>query len=224
MSNKLSDFIKVAETISYADQPKGKKLKSLAESSISGRDVIDFLIKMKNGPLTTIKLFLDTINSDEVGDVYLTFRLLTAKEQCDIEQEMLDSKLLAGTMLYNIRLSVKILSRASKSIISNDELYNQPHLSEAEMLDSLTPDVLLGLLQAYLEFKQKYCPRVEFLTEEYITDIIRELDSAEVENDPVKKLILLNSLRLQSMRDLIVNLHLRLLEQTKQLDKFVTGL
>jgi hypothetical protein len=222
-SSKIQELIKHSKILEHADQPSVIKKKSLVESGITNKESLDFLCKLKRGPLATITLYLDDV---EMSDCGIRFRLLTAQESLDIELEMQtlgeELNLSPTSIAYSIYYISKTLSRASKLFPGGDNFKIQPDLSELDLRLSIDTDTLIAIGNKYLEFKNKYCPQLENITDNDIEEFVKELDGCE--EDLIKKLVLLNGLKSrQTERAVLLDIHKRYQETTKQLDKLFTG-
>lgn len=219
MSNKIkdaSDFLDEYNKISHADISDKIKRKSLIESGVDG-ELVNKLLKMKNGCLTSIDLPLD---NESISDCIFKFRILSAQEIGDISDEMSKLKYIKGADIqYDIYYTSKILSRATKLILSDFE-FSQPEISEIQLRKNIPLYQLLAIGIRYNEFLQQNSPHIEWLTEEDMSRLIDDINSQE---DITKKFDILNGLSLKQTQGVLLDLLNKLENITKQLDKFVTG-
>jgi len=218
-SNKIQALLKVKEEISHEKSSTGNKVKSLYES---GTINVEQLLKMKRGPLTTIKLQLP-LDLHPQSDCIFTFRLLTARESFDILDELKASNLspYVDKMQYDILNIALTLSAASKPIPSQlENPSNSPELSVNDLMNAIDTDTLLALGYKYLEFQMKNSPPLESLTDADITMFVNALAESE---DDAKKFDLLNGLNLRQMQEVIISLVKSYSTLIKQVDNVFTG-
>ncbi len=208
----LANILKVVEETTHADQPKGDKIKSLVEC---GATAIDSLLKMKNGPLTKIKLALDHHPESEVIG---TFRLLTPQEEYEILDKMSESKLSYLDIRYKIKHAALTLSKASQAVPS--QKFDTPSYSETDLMCSGTVDSLIVLGLKYQEFKDKYSPKLESLTQEQIDKAIKMIEESE---DDIKKSDLLNGWSLRATQEVLIDSVKKLTSVTKQMEALLIG-
>ena len=218
MTNSIKDsanFIQKYEQIKHGDaddKDKGRISFDAVEDGLQ-MEMVDKLLKMKNGILTSIKLPLD---NESVSDCLIPFRLLSSREHDEIMDEMNKLKYIKNVdTQYNSYLISKMLSKAS-----SDNPSSTPKLSELSLRSTLTRDMLLATGIRYNEFVQQTSPHIEWLTEEDIKHFIEDINSQE---DITKKFDILNGLSLKQTQGVLLNLLNKLETITKQLDKFVTG-
>lgn len=211
--NTLKSILKVVEEVKHENQPRGKKLKHLIESDI--KDSIDTVLKMKNGILTTVKLALD---HDPNSDVIAEFRLLSAEEEYEILDAMAETGLSPLDTRYRLKFAALTLSKASCP--SPNQTFNSPSFSVKTLMAIETMESLLALGLKYQEFKDKYSPKLESLTEEQIDHAIKMIEESESE---VKKLDLLNGWSLKATQEVLINSVTKLTNVTRQLEALLIG-
>lgn len=224
--SKLQELIKATKVLEQKDVSNAIKKKSLIETGITDSDKINFLLKLKKGPLNTITLYLDETENSESA---ICFRLLTSEEQLNIEQEMnnimKEQEIAYGSLAYNIYYISKTLSKASRKLpfaLEHFAKINQPELSEEELRLAIDTDTLIALGNKYLEFKNQYAPQLENITDNDINEFIEDLNGCE--NDLIKKLVCLNGLKSrQTERAVLLDIHRRYQELQKQLVNCFTG-
>ena len=222
--SKIQSLIKASKILEHKDVSNGLKKKSLIESGIKDKGAIDFLLKLKRGALSTVTLYLDEV---ENSDCAINFRLLTAQESLDIEVSMVqlekEYNINRTSIIYSIYFISKTLSQASKKLPANESFINtQPELSESDLRNGIDTDTLIALGNKYLEFKNQYAPQLDNVTDEDLEEFVSELNSCE--EDIIKKLECLNGLKSRQIeRVVLLDIHKRYQDLTKQLDKLFTG-
>ena len=209
---------------------KGLRRKSGIEAGIQNQDVLELMLQMRDGVLSSIELaFIDLpIDGDETNTAYVRFRLLSAKEELQISDEMRASKLLPDfDGAYELLLATKRLSIASSKTQNPIDINAKPLFSESDMLNSLTRPQVLALGYYYDEFCKKCSPKLREYTEADIQYVIDKLDEA-LQLDPKDAIItsneILSSLDLSAMRGVIIKSVMSLRAHMQQMDKLVTGI
>jgi hypothetical protein len=220
----LDKLVKAYEEITHDKANSQVKKLSIIESGIVDEGAINFLMKLKNGPLTKMQITLD--NQDE-SDTVITLRLLSTAETILIDEEIANCTFATPWIAAKMRIA-KTLSCATKDYCSSEKNYSTPKYSEKEFL-YLTPRVLNWLNIKYDQFIEKYSPRPEDLTDEDLTNIVKSLDKLDesgvlsgtpMEEVERKKLDLLTLLDFTTMSETLIFMHNQLKtikEQTAQL-------
>lgn len=210
--DKIKQSLAIKEVIEHKDQPTSLKEISLIETGIQG-EMVSKLLKMKSGILTTMTLALDFVDD---SDCLIRLRLLSADEILRIEQEMADSKLIYGTLSYKIRHSAKRIALASTRIATDNEInkVDSLTLTESELLKIASVEVLTALDTKYLQFMDKYSPKLEELSQEQVDEVIEELVMMD-EHQLGKSEDLLNGLSYQQMREIILGYNKKLVAVKK---------
>ena len=222
MSTKADKFIKILEETKQADISEGTKRKHLVEVGVDDKNIIEFLISMRDGPLTTADF---EIGGDDQGDsVVIKFRILTAQEEIDIEEELIKLKIPDSPFgnLYRKYYISKVLAKATTPIPSNLNLLgNQPVISEQIFRRTITTSHLLAIGYEYLNFLARHSKKLETLTQERIDAILDELVRCEQED--IKKLELLDRLSSSQTQEVLISLLTKYETLIKRMEVLCTG-
>lgn len=222
--SKLDKLVKAYEEVTHDKSDINVRKLSIIESGITDEGAINFLMKLKNGPLTKMQITLD---NQDGSDTVITLRILSTAERILIEDELTNTKFATPWIASKMQI-VKTLACASKEYCSSDKNYATPKYKETDFL-YLSVEMLNWLSAKYEQFCQKYAPRPEDLTDEDLTNIVSALDkldqSGVLANTPAeeverKKHDLLTLLDFTTMRETLIFMHNQLKtikQQTAQL-------
>jgi hypothetical protein len=219
MSNKKIDALFKASDELHENAPKAIKKRSLIECGVTDPVIIEWLLKMKHGAFSKVKLALD---SAEVSDCIFTFRLLTAAEDDEIENEMAATGLSYIDSRYKRKYIALVLSKASTPHPSMKEAtkeFNSPELP-FDALYKIPSEMLYAVGYHYEAFRKRCSPKLESLTQEQIDDCIERLEKCE---DDIKKFDLLNGWNLNATHEVIIDLVKKLGKLTKQMEAALIG-
>jgi hypothetical protein len=206
---------------------KGTRKKSAIQSGVAGQDILNLMLKMADGVLTTINLSLD---GKEDSEAYIPFRILSAKEELDIKDAMSESNLIPNTTgAYELLFIAKRLSQASSSIQnpSPQDIGSHPLLTEHELVNIVSERQLLALGYRYDDFINRHSPKLRSLSQEEINEVVDEI-SEVLDYDPKPQGVALNqifcALDLNVMQEVLISCVKLLKTQSAQMDKLSTGI
>lgn len=199
----LDKFDKVFDATEQlqGDAPTFKKKEALL---MQGAPLVDELIKMKNGVLTTIRIDLDPQTVAQRGqkvshesNSIIEFRLLTAKEEQEILDYIEEAYPYAPSDIRYQRIQTALtLSYATRAYPDN-----KPKFTYKELLASLSANKWFALANKYAEFVEKYSPAIDTLSQEDLDNII---DALAKETDQAKKFDLLAGMSLMQTQDVLL--------------------
>lgn len=223
----LQNTVNKVKELSADKMGTGSRKLSAIQAGVKRQEVLDFMLKIRDGVLTTCSFSFD---GDNTSEAYVPLRILSAFERTEIMAEMRESGLIPEfDMAYELMLFSKLISRASSPtqnpLAANENA--QPLFSPEELLHIMSMEQMLALGSAYSEFLQKYSPNIKVYTDEQIADIIDDISEA-LDNDPKQGLMTLK----QIFRNLDSNaVHAALISSVKQskeakllLDKLHSGI
>lgn len=226
MSNNFDKFVKRIEETEHSEAPEQYKKNSIIDSGVTEEGEINYLMKLRKGCLNKMELTLDNIDG---SDTVVPLRLLSTAEMIQIEDDIAGRKFSNDWTREKTRLA-KTLSVASQPYCSPAKNKVDPVVSEAGFL-YLPVHLLIWLGQKYEEFKNKYAPRPEELTEDDIKHIISTLDNLDyngvkqgvsAEEIRRKKLDLLTLLDSTTMLETLIIMQEQLKTNKQQMAQLLT--
>ncbi len=203
-------FVKNISEIGHEDATDQNKKRSIIESGVINEGEINYLMKLRKGCLNRMQLALDNMDG---SDTIVDLRILSTAEVIAIEDEIASRQFSNDWTREKTRIA-KTLSVATQPIPSPTKQKIEPVISEAGFL--YLPVYLLNWLgKKYEEFKAKYSPRPEDLTDDDIKNIIKTLDNLDengvklgssVEEVRRKKLDLLTLLDFTTMCEVMITM------------------
>lgn len=209
-NTKFDKFVKGITEIPHQEAAEGDKKRSVIDSGITNEGEINFLMKLRNGCLNKMQLTLDNLDG---SDTVITLRLLSTAETIAIEDDIASRKFSNAWTRERTRIA-KTLSVASQPYASPYKQKVDPVVSEQGFL-YLPVHLLNWLARKYEDFKTRYSPRPEELTDEDIQNIINTLDKLDengvreglsAEESRRKKLDLLTLLDSTTMYEVLITM------------------